>query len=92
MTVVFLTSRTQLAIADEDVAKLVARLERSSMIREAIDKRDERGVRLTVPEKQELLGVLEAWGFEPRGIADMGDLADLRIEMMRDLGVPPFDE
>jgi DNA-binding MarR family transcriptional regulator len=93
MTITFLTSRDEIPVEDDDVAKLLSRLERMSTIRTAIDQRDERGVRLTPAEKDELLAALEEWLMEPGGIDDLGTgFAALRYELMRDLAVPPFND
>jgi hypothetical protein len=61
-------------------------------VREAIEERDARGVRLTADQKGELLGVIRAW-LNDLGISDLGEeFAQLRYELMRDLGVPPLDD
>jgi hypothetical protein len=92
MTITFLTASDRVDVDEGHVAELLRRLDRSSTIPAAILEREERGVRLTGDQKAELLSALEAWGFEPHGIAAMGALADLRYELMRDLRIPPFDD
>jgi hypothetical protein len=94
-SVVFRTSRDEIAVPAVKATELVSWLRERADGRaaaDAIENRRPAGVAFTEEQKSVVLSELDARGMMQSGFDVLGELNDLRYELMRDLRVPPFDD